>query len=238
MVEGLPHDVGGMREGAGHVAPLLRMPREHVAVDALVERRRAGSERRVDAGQRGPRLVLDPDELGGVRGHVRASRGHHGHRLAREPDAGGRERRPRGGREAGGGQARSERAHVGEVTPRQHRGHARHGARRLRVHAHDARMGVRAPHERGVEQAGRTEVVEVAAASGEETRVLHALDRGAHPARRRQELRPGAGAHERAKRSGPVMCAGPILLRFRQRPPAATSASTDGQISRQQQTWS
>ncbi len=169
------HDVGGAREGGVDVAVrAAHAARARCRRRSSCRRRRAGSERGVDVGERGQRLVLDRDELRGVRGDVRAS-SRPPRRPARPRNAArlGRERAHVVGREAGGGQARRDGRHRrSRSAPPSTAATPAKAVAASASTADDARMGVRAPDERGVEQAGRTEVVEVAAASREETRVL------------------------------------------------------------------
>jgi hypothetical protein len=70
----------------------------------------------------------------------------------------------------------SERAGGGlaEIGERHHAGHAGHLQRARGVDAHDARVSVRAAHDRGVQHAGKHDVPDVAAAALDEPRVFFA----------------------------------------------------------------
>ncbi len=151
------------REGPVHVALGAPCLEEHVGVVLGVEPRRAGIERGVHVGHRGQRIVLDLDERAAVHGGVGRGAGHHRHRLADESDAGGGQRGPGGRGEAGRLEARLERRHQAiEVASGQHQLHAGHGAPGRNVHGAQLGVGVWAPHEGGVQQAGQRDVVEEA----------------------------------------------------------------------------
>jgi uncharacterized membrane protein len=76
------------------------------------------------------------------------------------------------------GDERRDRAReLGQLRAREDRDHALDGARGPRVDARDVGVRVRAAHDREVEEAGETEIVEIAAAAGDEAPVLLALER-------------------------------------------------------------
>ena len=83
---------------------------------------------------------------------------------------------------------------VAEVAGREHGAHARACAARVGVDRRDAGVGVRGPHEGGVEHAGERDVPDVAALSPEEPRVLlpqHAVADELHGRWFARALRPG-----------------------------------------------
>ena len=64
------------------------------------------------------------------------------------------------------------------VLANEDRHHAKHGARRADVDAHDARVRVRAAQKCRVEHAWQTDVVDVVAVAGEDALILYTLDAG------------------------------------------------------------
>ena len=80
-------------------------------------------------------------------------------------------------------------ATLAEIIGGEHRDHARRGARRGTVDRHDARMGVLAAAERDVQHARDLPVVGIGAETGEQARVLGALDARADDLRPRESRR-------------------------------------------------
>ncbi len=139
-------------------------------------------ERALDVDDRGQRLVADDDGLRGVLGQVAVARDDQRHRLADEA------------RLVGGGAVVAHRrghAHregpgvLDDVLARHDTDHAFHRERGGHVVAEDARVGIRRPHDRRVVDVrdGRV-IVDEGAATGQEPRVLDALDGLSDPAHR------------------------------------------------------
>ena len=110
-------------------------------------------------------LVADAHREGRVGGAIAIVGEHHGHRFARvadDParDGGMRIRPERGGRDEG----RDGGLTLRQVFAAEHRDHAGHGAGGRRVDEDDARVGVRAPDDGGVQHVGQAQVVEIAPA--------------------------------------------------------------------------
>ena len=117
---------------------------------------------------RGPWLVLDGDELARILGERPALGDDEHHRVADEAH-------DVAGEGAGAERARVQRFVVGggrEIVEGVHREDAGHACGLGGVETRDRRARVRAPHERDVQHAGKDDVVGVAPAPGEETRVF------------------------------------------------------------------
>ncbi len=185
------HHVSGLREGEVHRRGLADLGvHAHVRRGALIEDRRVGSGG-VDGGRRrGQRRPVDADPLRPVarrRGRLGEDHGHH---LAREARAIGRDRRMRGDERhvalpdhllvgiARHGAVRDRLHAVGHgVLAGEDGDHPRRGQRRRGVDAPDPRVGVRRADEARVGLAGKIDVVTVAPRAHEEARVLLAQDR-------------------------------------------------------------
>jgi hypothetical protein len=194
----------------------------HVGIDAdvgglVVEPRRIGRDRGGGGDHRRQRPVVDRNAFGGVARRGHAFGHHHGDLL---PDiahaVGGKERLRRvavrgsvavGQRDVGRRLHRDRHVrHVLEPVGRhvgagQHGEHARHGARRRRVNAGDARMRVRGAHEHRIGLSGQVDVVAVAAAAGEQAPVFLAVQRLADDLRHGGEV--DAPSCRRARPRGP-----------------------------------
>ena len=141
---------------------------------------RRGVERALGIDDHGERIVVHPDEIGGVLGHVAVLGHDHCHRLADEPDAVRRravvvDRRRHADREGLGV--------PGDVRAGESAVHAVQRQRLRQIVAADRRVRQRRAHDRRVAHvADRRVVVDVGSAPGEEPRVLDALDRLPDPA--------------------------------------------------------
>ena len=128
-------------------------------------------------------LVVHPHPLRCVLGEVTVLGQHHGHRLAGERDLFLHERV--GQREVadrGTGHQQRHRSFAQcrrKVVEGEHRVHARHAAGRVTVDGADAGMGVRASHERRVQDAVHAQIVDEAAFATHQRGILDALDRRA-----------------------------------------------------------
>ena len=166
--------LGESRLDGAHSA--LRGPRDVVG-PFREHARRAGSQGRVDVGGGGQDFVVDAHRERGVGGAIAIVREYDGHRFARVAHHRARD----GGMGIwpeirGGDEGRNGRLALRQVGAAEHRDHARHGERGFRVDAHDARVGVRAPHDDGVEHVGQAQVVEIAPATGDEAAIFLATD--------------------------------------------------------------
>ena len=129
---------------------------------------------------RGERVVLDVDEIGGVLGDVAIVGDDERDEIADEADLVLGERGARAVRDvlAGEREPRFVDARV-EVGRGEHGVDAVEFERCGGVDAHDPRPGERAAHEAGVEHARPHDVVDVGAVAGEQPRILDAGDAGA-----------------------------------------------------------
>ena len=183
----------------------------------------AGLHRVAGVAHRRQRLVVDLDRGRGVFGEMAAVGNHHGDGLADVADfvAGQRNLRARRPdrrighqhRDLAGGDARR------HVVGGEHRVNAGHGARRGAVDLAEAGMGVRAPHERGVQHAGQVHVIDELAPPGEQRRVFEARDPCAEVLRAHMPFvprvalaRPGGRASiGRSGRQGKGVCQSPCF---------------------------
>jgi hypothetical protein len=130
-------------------------------------------------GDRGQRLVADVHQFGGVLGYVPAVRDDQRDRIARETRLALGERRPRRIRHRLPGAGVPGFAHVGvEVGGGEDGVHAGQPERGGRVDAGDARPGVRAADEAGMQHARAGDVIDEGARAGQQPCVLDAV----HPA--------------------------------------------------------
>ena len=181
----------GKREALGQDDVGLAKRALGIAVDQPSVARQVRADRRMQDGRRRieralgiddhrQRIVVDPDEIGGVLGDVAILGDHDGDRLADEPHPIRRgavvvDRRRHADRE-GLGVPRDVRAgdRANDAVERQ---------RRRQVVAADRRVGQRRAHDCRVARVGdRRVIVDVGPATGEEPRVLDALDRLPDPA--------------------------------------------------------
>jgi hypothetical protein len=178
-----PDDAGGVGE---HVVDALGG--EQRDVDQRVARR-LGVHARGALGERGgvgddrvEVLVLDDGGLDPVLGGVRVARDHDRDRLPDETDLVAGEHRHRRGHELVG-RAVEQRGDVAEAeVVRRERCHdARHGTDVVEVDRDDPAVGDRAAHELGVQHPGQGDVVDEAAAAGQQPGVLATRHRGTHP---------------------------------------------------------
>ena len=175
--------VGRGREGALDVAIGHGDEGGDVAREIAVGGRRAGRERVAAIAHRRQHLVVDRDRRGGILGEIAAVGDDHGDRLADIADLAAGERML-GAQRRDGGIGDRHRQRLGceparHVLRGEHRMDARHRVRGARIDRTDARVGMRAAHERGVEQAGELHVVDEVRAPGEQGRVLDPQHAGA-----------------------------------------------------------
>ena len=176
-------------EGSVHVSVGMVAVKEQVAGNILVEERSIRRDGGVHAREGGQGLVVDVDELTGIGGLGRALRAQGGHGLSHEADALGGEGGPHRRPEALALEARRERGDPRRhVLPRQRGDHSGRASRALDIHAPHSCVRVGTAHERGVEESGEAQVVEIGALPREETRVLHALDAPARQTRREAQM--------------------------------------------------
>jgi hypothetical protein len=213
--------VRGFLEGARHRVARAGLPEEGHVVGRLVPHRGGpGGGGRRGADHRGPRLVVDHHQLGGVGGLLRGLGHDERHRIAHVTDPLPREGRPR--RREGGRTVPALPRGIGGQVPEpvgREIGAGQHGQRAGGLpgvggaDAEDPRVRVRRAHDHGVGLTRQIHVVGVAAQPLEEPPVLHAADGLAHrELLARHRFTHGAlawTAHERprARRPGPV--AGP-----------------------------
>jgi len=176
----------GSREVGGDVAERERLLEGEIARQRIVELDRARLHRLERIGDHRQGLVLDVDQRHRVLGGVAVDGGHRRHRLPDEPDLVHRQAVLYDRLGAEGGQRVR---HLFRVLAGGHGKHAGQRAGPARVDARDARVGMRAPEDGGVEHAGKLHIVGVGGAAGEELRVLEARDVLADPA----ALRRGHG---------------------------------------------
>ena len=165
--------VGRRREGAVRIA-VAEVPVAHqVGADALVQDRRPLGEGGLGVHDGRAAPVAHRHEVGPVLGAVAVRRHHDGDGLPDVADAVHRH----GARVDRDAQRRHQALRdVEEVAPGDHRDDARQGQRGGRVDGEEVGVGVGRPEDRGMQRARPgAEVVDVAAAPGQEGRVLDAL---------------------------------------------------------------
>ena len=173
---------GGLRLGGVADLPAKR----HVVRRDLVDLRRALLSGPLGGGHRRQRLPVHRNQIGGVVGGVLALRDHHRDRIAHVAGGLAGQRRVRRDLQLGQEPAAGQRVDPGHVLAGEDGDHARMRLGLGDVDAADLRVGVRAPHERGIGHAGQLEVVGVVALAGDEAGVLAPLDaRAEQPSRRR-----------------------------------------------------
>ena len=179
------HDGGGASQRGIHVAVIERSREEQVARHGVVDERRAGAGR-IDGVHDGrPRLVLHPDPRGGVLGSVAVRRDDGRERFADVAHAGRGEHGLLGLDVARQRRARANAVPGDElVAAGDDRDDAGQTRGRARVDHEEARVRVCAAHERHVQQARQLDVAHIAAAPGEQARILAAGHRGTERRRR------------------------------------------------------
>jgi hypothetical protein len=171
----------GRRETGGGIAHAGGREPGHVVRPGVEHARRARLERALHGAGGGQGLVVHLHRRGRVRRRIGIVGDHRGHHLAhvaherigedrlrRRPEARGRRDRRRDGPRA-----------LRQVTRGVDSDDPRHGARGGGVDRAHARVGVRAPHEGRVQHAGEAEILDVAAAAGDEALIFLAAQRGA-----------------------------------------------------------
>ncbi len=171
------HDRVRLREAVRHVADRGRRRARDVVGPFVEDPRRTRRERRLDGRRCRQHGVFHHHRVGGVGGAIRVVGDYHGHRLAgvahlRPGDRGlGVGTEPRRGHE---------RRHRGDalrqIGDREDRDDARKRPGPARLHLQDARVGVRAPHDRRVDEVRQPHVVHEAAAAGEQAAIFAAFD--------------------------------------------------------------
>ena len=175
-------------------APRVRMPRRRrrspcgttaamLLARSLCARAAPGFSGVAAVAHRGQDLEVDGHRGGGILREVAVVRDHHRDGLADIADLVARQRELRARRpdrrighqhrDLAGRHARR------QIVGGEHRVHAGHRERRDGVDRADPGMGVRAAHEAGVQRAGKLDVVDEAAAPGEQRRIFEARDAGA-----------------------------------------------------------
>jgi hypothetical protein len=166
-----------LREAARDVTDRARRRARDVVGPFVEDPRRTRRQRRLGGRDRRQRLVSHLDRVGAIGGPVRVVGEDHGDRLARVAHlrpgdhrlgVGAELRRRHEGRHRGGA--------LGQIGDREDRDDARKRAGSARVHFYDARMGVRAPHDRRMDETRQPHVVHEAAAAGEEAAIFAAFD--------------------------------------------------------------
>ena len=193
---------GALRRTLLDTADVERHPVHDVVAPRLVQEGGSGRERRLRAAHRLQGLVLDVDHGGAVLGHVAIAGDDDGHRLADVAHLAARERRPVARlveRRCRGVVLHAQgRQQLGEIVTRDHRVHAREGARPRGVDASQHGMRLGAGDERGDQLAGELDVVQVAPASRQQARILDRPHRRSDGARSRRCVAVG---HELASSS-------------------------------------
>jgi len=127
------------------------------------------------------RLVLDDDSLGRVGRAVRVVGDHDGDGLSDVAHAARRQHGMAVVRPAGlADQRRDGRGELGRLRRRQHGDHAGETARAAGIDPRDARVGVRAAHDRRMQGARHAQIVHVATTARYEAMVFLALDGSAN----------------------------------------------------------
>ena len=175
----LLEDVRGAGEGGLDVAIGEREAGDDVRGKIAVRARRIVLDGGAAVGDGGEHVVIDDDRRRGVLGDIARIGDHHGDRLADVTDFIARQRRLRARRrDRGIGREHRDRraAHrLGQIVGGEHRMDARHRHRGADVDAADHGMGMRRAHEAGVQQARQFQVVDEAAAAGEQRRIFEPL---------------------------------------------------------------
>jgi hypothetical protein len=181
----LAKDMGGLRESGLGVPDIDRNDGGEIGRGVPMGERRPGLKRRDAIGRRRQRLVIHIDQRGRILGQIAAVGHYDGDRLAHKAGfvfgeairhIGLLDRRARHQERHGLPLHRGRQIREGKD-----RVHARKRKRRALVEPADAGMGMRAAQNHRVEHAGQLDVVHKAAASGQEVRILLALDAGAEP---------------------------------------------------------
>jgi hypothetical protein len=182
-VERLAEDVVGLAEGRLHVAPLEGGVEDPVVLQLVVDAGGARAQGRLSIQQGREDLVLHFHELAGVLGHGAGEGGHGHHGFAHVADAVQGQGVLRAGPHtlvvvedaAPGG------ATAGRLRPGEHGHHPGVPAGPLRIHSHEAGVGVGAADEGDLHHPRQMHVVHVGAVAREDPRVLHAVHRPADP---------------------------------------------------------
>ncbi len=179
LPEHLLEDVRGAGEGGLDVAISEREAGNDVAGEIAVRARRIVLDGGAAVGGGGEHVVIDDDRRGGILGKIPRVGDYHGDRLADITGFVARQRRLRA-RRGDGGIRREHRdrhpAHrLGQIVGGEHRMDARHRHGGADVDAADHCMSMRRAHEAGMQQAGQFQIVDEAAAAGEQRRVLQPL---------------------------------------------------------------
>ncbi len=181
----LAKDMRRLREGGLGVPDIDRDDGGEIRGCVPMGERRAGLKRCDAIGHRRQRLVIDLDQRGRILGQIAAVGHHDGDRLAHEAGfvlgeairhVGLLDRRARHQERHGLPLHRGR-----QIRESKDRMHARQLKRRALVDAADAGMGMGAAQHHRMQHAGQLDVVHKAAASGQEVRILLALDAGAEP---------------------------------------------------------
>ena len=188
-VEALAHHHVGAAHGRVGVAEARREPHRHVVAPLGEQEGRARLGGGDHVHRRRQRLPVDLDELAGVLGEGAAVRHDHGDDLAHVarhvPDQGPLRRllhlhvdpRAEPGRHRA--EERQRRHPARDVVEGEDAVHAGKGGRGARADGAEARVGVRAPEEGGVQQSGKLQIVDEAALAAQEAWILLASHRRA-----------------------------------------------------------
>ena len=164
---------GGPREPARRIAGAEPLVRDEVAGQALIDARRIRRERALDARYRRQRLVDHLDARSGVLGEVAVGRHDAGDGIADEAHLVDRQRAALDRQQALDRRRQPQRrCPLRNLTSGDDRMHAAETARVIAVDRDNARMGVRRAQEVGMQRARDRDVVEEAAAAGEEAAVF------------------------------------------------------------------
>jgi hypothetical protein len=165
-------------EAALRIARREGLLRDQVRRQGFVDQRGAGRERALHRGDRRERLMVDHDQLGGVLGEITIARHDAHHRVADEAHLVDRQRGHLDRVQALDWWGHAQRRGPFSELPAGHDvHHARSLGGRRDIDRADARMGVRRPHEMRMQRAGKHDVIEIAALSGEEAMILPAQQR-------------------------------------------------------------
>ena len=198
----LAKDMRRGAEGGIDIAVGRGEARRDIAVTLGVAAWRVGLHRVTAVTHRRQGLVIDQDRSSRVLGAMAAVGDDDRQRLADIADLVAREAELRdqlADRRVGHQHRHARLAHaLGQVGRGEDGVNAGHGARRGGIDRTDAGMGVGRAQERGLERAGKMDVVDEAALAGEERLVLGALDPGADRARSHLATRSARGRRRAA----------------------------------------
>ncbi len=179
LPECLLEDMRGAGEGGLDIAISEREAGDDVFGKIAVCARRVVLDGGAAVGGGGEHVVIDDDRRGGILGKIPRVGDYHGNGLADIAGFVAHQRRLRARRRDGRIWREHRDRHVahrlGQIVGGEHRMDARHRHGGADVDAADHGVSMRRAHEAGMQQAGQFQVVDEAAAAGEQRRVLQPL---------------------------------------------------------------